>query len=215
MSSATLRLTGTVFLAHTSDLKCMLASLFFEKTKVTMVLDPLSAFAVACNVLQIIEFGSKALTNAIAYRKAANGELPENRDLRQVLQSLKTLNMDLSASMPRMTGLKSLSKPETRLLEANKECLRLSAEFIDLLDKLKVKDQNAMLESLRMGFKTLWYKDKMNTIERALSQARDNLNLAFLVYMRYASIYPYGYGYTLIYTNLVPSKNSCRLKMIF
>src|ERR1700744_4610529 len=110
-----------------------------------MVLDPLSAFSVACNVLQIVDFGSKVLTQAIDYRKAANGELPENQDLRHIFQSLKTLNIDLKSSMPRLTGSKSQSMAEARLLEANEECLRLSMEFIDLLDRLKVKNQRAML----------------------------------------------------------------------
>ena len=152
-----------------------------------MVLDPLSAFSVACNVLQIVDFGSKVLTQAIDYRKAANGELPENQDLRHIFQSLKTLNIDLKASMPRLTGSKSQSMAEARLLEANEECLRLSMEFIDLLDRLKVKNQRAMLECLRMSVKTLWYKEKTRAIERALSQARDNLNVAFLVYIKYIS----------------------------
>lgn len=148
-----------------------------------MVLEPLSAFSVACNVLQIIEFGSKVLSNAIDYRKAANGTLPEHQDLRNILQSLKNLNAELQASMPQLGGSQALSTAETRLLEANAECLRLSNEFIDLLDRLKVKSWNARLESLRMSVKSLWYKEKVESMEDALSQARDNLNVAFLVYM--------------------------------
>jgi len=151
-----------------------------------MVLEPLSAFSVACNVLQIIEFGSKVLSNAIDYRKAANGILSEHQDLRHVLQSLKNLNADLQASMPQLAGTKLLSTAEARLLEANTECLRLSKEFIDLLDRLKVKNRHAMLESLRMSIKALWHREKMDAIGNALCQARDNLNVAFLVYMKYA-----------------------------
>jgi hypothetical protein len=152
-----------------------------------MVLEPLSAFSVACNVLQIIELGSQVLSKAIDYRKAANGALSEHQDLRHVLQSLKNLNADLQASMPQLAGTKPLSTAETRLLEANTECLRLSNEFIDLLDRLKVKNRHAMLECLRMSIKSLWYREKMDAMESALSQARDNLNVAFLVYMKYTS----------------------------
>src|SRR5271156_3335491 len=152
-----------------------------------MVLEPLSAFSVACNVLQIIDFGSKVLTKAIDYQKVANGALSEHQDLRHVLQSLKNLNADLQASMPQLAGTKPLSTAETRLLEANTECLRLSNEFIDLLDRLKVKNRHAMLECLRMSIKSLWYREKMDAMESALSQARDNLNIAFLVYMKYTS----------------------------
>jgi len=152
-----------------------------------MVLEPLSAFSVACNVLQIIDFGSKVLTKTIDYRKVANGALSEHRDLRHVLESLKNLNADLQASMPQLAGTKPLSTAETRLLEANAECLRLSNEFIDLLDRLKVKNRHAMLECLRMSIKSLWYREKMDAMESALSQARDNLNIAFLVYVKYTS----------------------------
>ncbi|KAL9095011.1 MAG: hypothetical protein Q9165_002613 [Trypethelium subeluteriae] len=148
-----------------------------------MVLEPLSAFSVACNVLQIIELGSRVLNNAIDYRKAADGALSEHQDLRNLLQSLRNLNADLRASMPKLGEPSSLSTAETRLLEANAECLRLSNEFIDLLDRLKIKNRHAMLESIRMSIKTLWYKEKMEAVENMLSNARDNLNVAFLVYM--------------------------------
>ena len=150
-----------------------------------MVLEPLSAFSVACNVLQIIEAGSKLLNNAVNYGKAADGALSEQQDLRNVLQSLKNLNADLRASMPKLGGTRPLNTAETRLLEANSECLRLSNEFIELLDRLKVKNRHAMLESLRMSIKALWYREKMEAMENNLSQARDNLNIAFLIYMKY------------------------------
>ena len=33
----------------------------------------------------------------------------------------------------------------------------------------------------------MWHRDKMDAMERSVSQARDNLNVAFLVYMRYVN----------------------------
>jgi hypothetical protein len=152
-----------------------------------MVLEPLSAFSVACNVLQILDFGLKALTKAIDYHQAADGVLSEHRDLRQVLHTLKALNIDLQDSMPRLVATKPPSSTEIRLVEANNECLQLSVDFINLLDKLKVKNQSALLECLRMGVKTMWYKKEMNAIETSLSRARDNLNVALLIYIRYIS----------------------------
>jgi hypothetical protein len=127
------------------------------------------------------------LSKVIDYRKAADGALSEHQDLRHVLQSLKNLNADLQASMPQQARTRPLSTAETRLLEANAECLRLSNEFIDFLDRLKVKNRHAMLECLRMSIKSLWYRQKMDAMESALSQARDHLNISFLVYMKYTS----------------------------
>lgn len=150
-----------------------------------MVLDPLSAFAVACNLLQVIEFGVKVLSKAADYRKAETGVLTEQKDLRDVLQSLNNLNIDLQASLPKQTASGKHTVEEARLLEANDQCLRLSKEFIEFLDCLKLRERRAVLDSLRISIKTFWHRDKMDAMEKSLSQARDNLNVAFLVYMKY------------------------------
>ena len=55
-----------------------------------MVCDPVTAFAVACNVLQVIELGVKALSKAAAYRKSDGGAMKEQQDLQDVSQSLNT-----------------------------------------------------------------------------------------------------------------------------
>jgi hypothetical protein len=153
----------------------------------TMVLDPLSAFSVACNVLQVIELGVKVLSKAANYRKAETGVLTEQKDLRDVLQSLNNLNTDLLASLPQRTASKQHTIEEARLLEANNQCLLLSKNFIDFLDRLKLRDRHAVFDSLRMSIKTLWHRDKMDAMEKSLSQARDNLNVSFLVYMKYVN----------------------------
>ena len=177
-----------------------------------MVLNPLSAFSVACNVLQVIEFGVKVLSKAADYRKAETGVLTEQKDLRDVLQSLNNLNTDLLASLPQQTASKQHTAEEARLLEANNQCLRLSKEFINFLDRLKLRDRHAVFDSLRMSIKTLWHGDKMDAMEKSLSQARDNLNVAFLVYMKYVNKMP-----SLRRSNnlisLAPSKPPKRRKM--
>lgn len=152
-----------------------------------MVLEPLSAFSVACNVLQVIEFGVRVLSKAADYRNAETGVLAEQKDLRDVLQYLSNLNTDLIASLPEQTASRPHTVEENRLIEANSQCLRLSKEFIEFLDRLKLKDRYAVFDSLRMSIKTLWHRDKMDAMEKSYSQARDNLNVAFLVYMKYVN----------------------------
>ncbi|KAF7504940.1 hypothetical protein GJ744_001587 [Endocarpon pusillum] len=148
-----------------------------------MVLDPLSAFSVACNVLQVMKIGVKVLSKAADYRKSEIGVLTEQSNLRDVVQSLNNLNNDLQASLPQQAASKQYTVEEVRLLEANKQCLDLSNDLIDFLDCLKLRDRHAVFDSLRVSIKTLWNKDKMNAMEKSLSSARDNLNAAFLVYM--------------------------------
>ncbi|KAI9687500.1 MAG: hypothetical protein M1822_002110 [Bathelium mastoideum] len=148
-----------------------------------MVLEPLSAFSLACNILQVVEYGSKVLKKAADYQKATDGLLSEHQDLRNVLQSLQSFNADLQASMTKSGGWGSLNAAEARLVDANAECLRLSSDFIHLLDRLRLKNKKAMLESLRLSIKTLWYREKTEAMEKNVSRARDNLNIAFLIYI--------------------------------
>ena len=146
------------------------------------MLEPLSAFSLACNVIQIVETGCKLLAAAADYRQAGDGALKEHRELREVSRTLNNLSTSLKSSFQSPVS-SPLPAEETRLLQANEECLRLSQDFIGLLDHLKVKDRHATFESLRMSIKARWYKDRMDAMQKAMSEARDNLNIAFLIYM--------------------------------
>lgn len=150
-----------------------------------MVLDPWSAFAAVCNVLQVIEVGVKVLSKAADYQHSETGLLAEHNDLRSILSSLSDLNTDLQVALSQGTESKQPNVSETRLLEANNQCLSISKDFVGFLDGLKLKKKHAVIDSLRVSIKAFWRKDKMLAMEKVLSQARDNLNISFLVYMQY------------------------------
>ncbi len=149
-----------------------------------MVLDPINAFAVACNVLQMVETGVKVLSKAAELRKAEGGVLTEQKDLRHVSQTLTNLNTDLQVSLSHQTNTIRHTAEESHLMEANDQCLRVSKELVNFLNRLKLKEKHVMLDSLRVSIKSMWHKDKMDAMEKSLSSARDNLNIAFLVYMK-------------------------------
>lgn len=146
--------------------------------------DPLSALSLACNVLQIIEYGAKILTKTAEYHSAADGAPSEQTTLRGVVQSLKGLNTELAACIPLPSSTSPVSGPKARLIAANNECLRLSNEFLELLDQLTVTKKHSVLESFRMSVKSMRYEEKVAAIKAAIGEARNNLNIAFLVFMQ-------------------------------
>ena len=150
-------------------------------------MEPLSSFTVACNVLQVIEAGAKILNKAVEYHRTQDGLSKEHQDLKHVAQTLNNLNADLQATLPKAHKAGGVSSAEARLIEANNECLRLSTNFIHFLDGLRVRNPQAILDAFRASIKSLWHKDKVAAMEKAVSQARDNLNVAFLVYMKYVN----------------------------
>ena len=149
-----------------------------------MVLDPLSAFAVACNILQVVEFGVKALNKAAEYRKFESPLVGEQADLQSVTHSLNDLNASLHDAISAHGDKQEKTREEVRLLEANEQCLQLSQELMDFLDRFRLKEGHSALASLRAGIKVLWSRDKMDAMAKSVSQARDNLTIAFLLFMK-------------------------------
>ena len=153
-----------------------------------MVLEPLSAFAVACNVLQLLDNGSKVLSKAIEYERASDGRLSEQKDLQDTLESLARLNQDLRNSLLTAAASQGARMAEQRLIEANQECLNVSRDFISMLDELRVTNPHAFFEAMRKSVKSFRYKEKIGTMDKKLARARDNLILSFLVYMKYVRL---------------------------
>lgn len=146
-----------------------------------MALDPLSAFSVACNVLQIVETSLRVLgKTAECYKSGAPDEVST---LIGNVYTIEGLNDELRNFIPDPIGKIPLSPTELRLVEANEECLRLSGDFIRLLESLKVTKQSVW-HSIGSSIKTMWYQDKLANFEKAISESRANLTLAFLLLMQ-------------------------------
>ncbi|KAI9149984.1 hypothetical protein HJFPF1_09731 [Paramyrothecium foliicola] len=145
--------------------------------------DPLSAFAVACNILQIVEVGAKILTKAAEYHDAADGAPADHVRLHEVAESLKTLNIELAAKLPDTAHSAALPAAK-ELIAANERCLRLSDDFVELMNSLKIDGKPSMLQSLRMAIRSARYQDRVKSMRNSLSAARDNLNIALLVYLQ-------------------------------
>lgn len=146
-----------------------------------MVLDPLGAFSVACNVLQIVETSLRVLgKTAESYRSGAPDEVGI---IVSNLHTIESLNDDLRGLVPDSLGRAPLSSAELRLVEANEQCLRVSGDFLRLLDGLKVT-KKSVWHSIGSSVKTMWYQDKLASFEKAVSESRANLTLAFLLLMQ-------------------------------
>lgn len=149
-------------------------------------MEPLSALPLACNVLQIVEYGANILSKTAEYRSAAEGALAEHERLRGVLKSLKELNVELSAVIAASGDPVGLPLSKVKLVEANEECMRLSDGFFELLDRLKITKRST-IKSLCMSLKSLRFEDKIKCLKDALHEAKTNLVIASLVFSQYVT----------------------------
>lgn len=146
-----------------------------------MALDPLSAFSVACNVLQIVETSLRVLGRSVEYYKS--GSPDELSIIVGNVRTIEGLNDELKDILPDARGKIQMSSAELRLVDANEQCLRLSGDFMQLLDSLKVT-KKSVWRSIGISVKSMWYQDKLASFEKAISEGRANLTLAFLLLMQ-------------------------------
>lgn len=146
-------------------------------------MEPLSAFSLACNILQIVEYGANVLSRAAEYRTAPNGALNQHNTLYDVLQSLKGLNAELGASLPAWSSSPRATIPGTRLAAANQECMRIANELITLLERLKVK-KSSTIEGIRMSIKSIWHEGTVKALKHDLAEAKEDLSFALMLFMQ-------------------------------
>jgi hypothetical protein len=153
-----------------------------QSTEHTIVMDPLSGLAVACNVLQVVEQGYKIISTTADIYRSSDGAPAEHVKLQSLAEKLQALNLDLESSIPR--AFRGPESPETRLWQANHDCLQMSSNFINLLDTFKVKDSRSVLQSARKAFRIRLRKGQIGTEEKLLAMTKSNLTIALLVYMQ-------------------------------
>lgn len=145
-------------------------------------MDPLSAFSLACNILQAVEVGVTLLKKVKEYH--ANGSLAEQEELASNLRTLIELNTELEHGQyppPQPSGTTSV---EARLIAANNECLRVSRDFAEFLAEFRgggLSVWRSVLKSLR----SLASREKLATFQSSVAESRSNLNLAFLMLIQY------------------------------
>jgi hypothetical protein len=100
------------------------------------MVDPLTAYGVSVNILQCIELGSKLVQKTIEY--SATGGSHEHDTLRSLAQQLIVSNAHLQTSLQTNGPRKPTPGPARALYLANEECLKVSKEFISLIEELKL-----------------------------------------------------------------------------
>lgn len=76
------------------------------------------------------------------------------------------------------------SSEEKALHQVTADCRRAAEEFLEALEKLKVKGGHKGWQSFRQAFKSIWGKDKIEAMLKGLSAHREQLMIHLLVVMK-------------------------------
>ncbi|KAI9680269.1 MAG: hypothetical protein M1822_007268 [Bathelium mastoideum] len=144
-------------------------------------MDPLAAFGVAVNVIQLIDFSTKLVSGARQIHHSFHGELEEHTELKLVTDDLSKLARRLDVSIESQKAGDTLRPHENHkdILDQQKriaiECQRLATQLLTTLNKLKGGSGSKTWNSIRQALLTAWRKDEIEALEKRLDRLRQEM----------------------------------------
>ena len=152
-------------------------------------MDPLTAFSLACGIVQFVDFSSKLVSKGYELSISAEGALAENLDLETVTTDLSRLADRLSQN----EELTCFTEDQQELRDLASSCQTLADQLMDKLQKLKV-DKAAKYrrwKSIRQALKTVWSKKDLDEMVAKLATFRSQLELRLLVSLKWVIHLPH------------------------
>ncbi len=142
-------------------------------------MDPLSAFSLACGVLQFVDYGCKLIsTTKNFYQK---GSLEGNDDLERQISHLSALRSALNSNRAlNCAGYQDYQE----LLTLAGECDATAQELLEVLDNLKVSGSHRIWKSLDKSFAMRRRKGTIERLNNKMDSFRKALDTRILVSLR-------------------------------
>lgn len=136
------------------------------------MLESLAAISLIGNIIQFVCFGLDILSRSQEIYHSTTGSLSGNANKETLTEHLIALSTSLQDRSPNSPS----ADPELgKLCQA---CKDVSRELLAALNKLKLADATGSpWKSVRKAFRTVWTKDKIESIEQRLKGLREELNL--------------------------------------
>ncbi len=142
-------------------------------------MDPFTALSLACGIIQVVDFSTKAVTKCRELYK--DGSSSENEDFEKMANHLLSLCDTLNVPSQRSSD---------ELQELGRSCYDTAADLIKELRKLKMKRPRKKLEFASKAFKTIWKKETIDAIWKRLENYRKILDTHVLIDLRCVDVHP-------------------------
>ena len=109
-------------------------------------MDPLSAFSLACGIIQVVDFSTKVISQSREIYK--RGSLAENDDLEYLITHLNGLQVGLQPLQLKAGRVRSQSQEERELGQLSRKCTETALQLLRELQKLKIYNTDTKWESV-------------------------------------------------------------------
>ena len=130
-------------------------------------MEPLSAFGLACNVIQVIDFATKVTVNFQDLYKA--GALSENKQIESMSKHLTNLVTDLRQPHSDQTSESALQlyRDDHELQEVAQQCSETATHLVEELQKLSIQGQHKKRDAFRKAIKNFGKVVLLKTFKEA------------------------------------------------
>ena len=145
-------------------------------------MDPVTAFSLACGVIQVVDFSLRILSKTKEIQE--RGSLDENDRLEYLASRLKDLKVN--SHIPPNSGGSSQTRSQDQqvLQELADECSKTVQILVAELAKLKVTDSKRKFQVVKVTLRTILKRSTLKELEEKLNCYRDLLNTRILVGLR-------------------------------
>lgn len=145
-------------------------------------MDPLTAFGLACGVIQVVDFGTKTLITCKEIYKG--GSSSEYQELEDLTKNLVDVRSELDLPSVHQSGGSFDKTDERSLLELASRCSATADQLIEKLHSLKIEGPHKKRQAVLKTGKLLWEKSEIHEIQKRLDGYRDALDTEILINLR-------------------------------
>ncbi len=145
-------------------------------------MEALPAFALACNVFQVVDFGLKTASKCREIYK--EGSTIEHQDLGYTTKHLADITANLSTLIQNAATNQPLTKENHELQVLAHKCTECANNLRDELNKLKVPGRQGKRAAVLKTWKSLWKSDEIKQIKDKLCEYERVLDTGLLSRLR-------------------------------
>ena len=148
-------------------------------------MDPLTAFSLACGVIQVVDFSTKIIGKYRELRKlGASSEYKEMESIANHLTDLAT-GLKLPSTIQNPGSAPQLYHDDLELLNLAQQCSETATRLRDELQKFSIQGQGRKRDAFRKSVKIIWRSSAIENIQRSLERYRRILDTRILISLRF------------------------------
>lgn len=144
-------------------------------------MDPISAFSLAASVINVVDYGTRVLSNTYEIYQSKSGHTLRDVELTTLSRDLTGLSKQLERRLH--DAKSSPGATDSALLDLCQRCMEASTELQSAINGLQAKGTtkiNIAASSFVSALKAIWTESEIEKLRARLTEIRSQMTIAIL-----------------------------------